>query len=300
MRRFLCAVAIVLLAFGQTHADITFNFNYVDVNTNSGFGFDDAAEGATRRATVQSVADYINTVVDHNGTVDITWNASINDSGSSVLGSMGSFYFQNAGIANGFVFDHATTGVDPLGGFDDGSGQINFGKTWNSDLGAPTAGEFDLFTVVLHEMTHALGFASLFNSSGGTEILGTRSVYDSLIEDGSGNRLLSGTSFVGNASDFTGGDLHIDVGSTTLELYAPGTFLPGSSVSHFDFSVSGDNIMFPGIAAGTANRAYSENDRLVLAAIGWNVVPIPEPGCGVILCITGVVFVVGRRRKNLV
>lgn len=291
---------MLALAFAtQAHADITFNFSYVDVTDNSDFGFDDPTEGATRRATVQAVADYINTVVDHNGTVDIRWNASFNASGSPTLASMGAFYFENAGLDNGFVFNHATTGLDPSLGNPDGTGQVNFGRTWNSGLGGPAAGEFDLFSVVLHEITHAMGFASLFNSDGTTAINGTYSVFDSLVEDGSGNRLLSGTNFVGNASDFTSGDLHLDVGGgTTLELFAPGTFSDGSSVSHFDFGVPGSNVMFPGIAAGVSNRTYSQADLQVLSAIGWNVVaPVPEPGTATILCLAGVALFVKRRKK---
>lgn len=292
---------LIALAFaGPAQADITFNFTYVDVDDGSGFGFDDAAEGATRRATVTAVADYINTVVDHNGSVDIRWNASSNAPGSSTLASMGAFYFENAGTDNGFVFNHATTGLDPIGGFPDGSGSVNFGRTWNSGLGGPAAGEFDLFSVVLHEITHSMGFASLIDETdGSSEITGTYSIFDTLIEDGAGNRLISGGAFVGNVADLTSGDLHLDVGGgNTIELYAPNPFEPGSSVSHIDFGVAGSNVMFPGIASGVSNRTYAEADLQVLSAIGWNVTAaIPEPGTATILCMTGVALLIRRRKR---
>lgn len=297
MKRFLLCFAVCLLLVSETRADITFNFTYQDVTNGSGFGFDDATEGATRRATVEAVANYINTIVDHDGSVDIRWDASVNAPGSGTLASMGSFYFGNAGIANGFVFDHATTGTDPFGGEVDGRGEVNFGRNWNSDLGAPSGTEFDLFSVVLHEITHAMGFASLFNQDGSTAITGTRSVYDSLLEDGAGNRLLNGTNFVGDASVFTSNDLFIDVGTGTLQAHAPASFANGSSISHFDFGVPGDNVMFPGIAPGVANREYTQNDMAVLSAIGWNVVAVPEPATGLILCGFGVSFMMVRRRK---
>lgn len=291
-------VLVALAIAAPAHADITFNFTYEDIGT--GFGFDDATEGATRRNTVQAVADYINTVVDHDGSVDIRWNTSINAPGSSTLASMGAFYFENAGTDNGFVFNHATTGLDPVGGgFPDGSGQVNFGRTWNSGLGGPGAGEFDLFSVVLHEITHSMGFASLIDpADGSSEITGTYSIFDTLIEDGAGNRLLSGGSFVGNVADLTSGDLHLDVGGgNTIQLFAPDPFQDGSSVSHIDFSVPGSNVMFPAIAAGVSNRTYGDADLQVLAAIGWNVTAVPEPATGTILCMVGVGLLVRRRKK---
>ena len=280
-------------------ADITFNFTYTDVDNGSGFGFDDAAEGATRRATVDSVADYINTVVDHDGTVDINWNASTNEPAAGTLASMGSLYFFNSGISNGLVFQHATTGVDPSAGNPDGEGQVNFGRNWNSDLGGPAAGEFDLFSVVLHEISHAMGFASLFDpTDGSSQITGTRSVFDSLIEDGAGNRLLTGTTFTGNVSDFTSDDLFIDVGTGTLQLHAPSTFQQGSSLSHFDFGLPGSNVMVPGIAPAVSKREYSVNDLAVLSAIGWNLKAVPEPTSLSLVMIAGLCACGVRRRRS--
>ena len=298
MRTLLLSFVIALTSFSSLHADINFNFTYADVTANNNFGFDDPTLGATRRATVEAVADYINTVVDHNGSVDIRWNVSTNAPSSGTLASMGSFYFGNAGITNGFVFDHATTGSDPFGGEVDGQGQVNFGRNWNSDLGGPSGSEFDLFSVVLHEISHSMGFASLFNPTGSSQISGTRTVYDSLLTDGSGNALLSGTNFVGNASVFTSGDLFIDLSGTgggSLELYAPGSFQPGSSISHLDFSVPGDNVMVPAIAPGVAKREYSDADLAVLRGIGWNVVPEPNS----MLVLTGCTIALLARRRRL-
>ena len=292
-----CGV-LVTLAASTLRADITFNFTYADVASNTGFGFDDGAEGVTRRATVEAVADYINTVVDHDGTVDIEWDLSINNPGSGTLASMGSFYFGNSGVTNGFVFDHATTGVDPLGGVVDGRGEVNFGRNWNSDTGAPAGNEFDLYTVVLHEITHSMGFASLFNQDGSTLIAGTRSVYDSLLEDVNGNKLLNGTDFVGDSSVFTSGNLFFDANGDKLEMHAPANFNGGSSISHFDLGFPGANVMFPTVAPGVTRRVYSENDLAVLEAIGWNLkgTAVPEPS-GFVFA-TALLLGIGYRKRR--
>lgn len=108
MRSIVLSICMLSLC-SNVNADIMFNFTYSD----SGGGFDDPTQGATRRATVDAVASYINTVVDHDGAVDIHWNTSFDAPASSTLASMGSQYFLNAGFYNGLVFEHATTGVDP-------------------------------------------------------------------------------------------------------------------------------------------------------------------------------------------
>ena len=295
--KFAVAFFVAVLVSSQLHADITFNFTYADVDNNTGFGFDDAVEGATRRATVDAVTVYLNSVLDHDGRVDINWNQSINDPTAGTLASMGPFFFANQGFSNGFVFDHATTGNDPLPGTPDGQGEVNFGRNWNSDLSGPAGNEFDLFTVVLHEITHSMGFLSLFDeTSGDTVITGTRAVFDQFIEDGAGNRLLSGSNFVGDVSDFTSDDLFFNTGSERFKLFAPSSFQGGSSISHFDPSVAGQNIMFPSIAPGVSRREYSEADLAVLETIGWNLRAIPEPTSALIL-IGGMGLVCLRRRR---
>jgi len=68
--------------------------------------------------------------------------------------------------------------ADVSGGADEG---INFGQNWNSDFLSSTASnEFDLFTVVLHEVSHALGFSSGINASGGSDLVFTSSTGSSV------------------------------------------------------------------------------------------------------------------------
>lgn len=307
----LSRLAIPLIAFSlfglfssSSRAEIIFNFTYEDVGTDSDFGFDDPILGATRRATVEAVASYINTVVDHDGRVDIGWDVSVDAPGSSTLASMGTSYFLNQGVSQGFVFEHATTGQDPLAGLNDGSGDVNFGRTWNSGLAAPASNEFDLFSVVLHELTHAMGFASLIAEDGGFRISGTRSVYDTFLEDAGGEALIEvdGDFVNGQLADLTSEDLFLDLGDglPRLEAFAPTDFQPGSSLSHIDFSEDPGNdvVMVPGIAAGVTKRTYSQQDLRVLRAIGWNVVAVPEPSGLLLLGCSSFALLTRRSRSN--
>lgn len=307
-RQVVLFVAVVSLGLvSVARADITWVVTYNDVNNNTNIGFDDPTFGATRQATVQAVFNYINTVVDENGTAEIRFNNSLNNSGSGVLASAGPFFFNTPGFSNGFLFNHATTGIDPSGSFPDATAQVNFGHNWNSGLGTPASNQFDLFTVLLHEVTHAMGFLSLMNSTGASAI-GTNvySVYDSFLERQNGTRLFpSGPTFVGNSSDLTTGRVFFD-GPNTLafnngnrsEMYTPNTFSSGSSISHLDGSMHPTAVMNPSVAPGVTKRVYSSQDLGVLADIGWTLNAVPEPGTMAIWTVLGTAAVLVRRRRR--
>ncbi len=263
-----------------SHGAVIFNFTYMDVVNDTNLGFDDPTFGATRRATVESVASYLNTVLVENGSVDLRWNLSLNDSGSSTLGSMGSFYFLNRGVDNGMVFKHITGGIDPYGADVDGSGQINFGLNWNSGLGAPAAGQNDLFSVVLHGPVHSLGFNSLIGANGTFPVAGTRSVYDSYLVGPHGN-LIDGTgAFNGSSSDltslsvsFNGPNAMAANGGSAVSIYSPASYASGASLSHLDTSVVG--VMNPFLTTGMAERSLAGVEVAMLKDIGYTVVPEP-------------------------
>jgi hypothetical protein len=306
--RFLCVVWLCFFC-NISQAAITFNFTYADLGT----GFDDAIEGLARRNTVSAVGAYINTVVNHNGTIDFHFDASVNQPAANTLASAGSFYALSPGFSNGVTFQHATTGSSPFSA-PDASGEVNFGRVWNSDLGAPSGTEFDLFSVILHEVTHAMGFASLLNPNGTSQFAGdgspnTFTKFDSFLVDGSGNALLSNTAtptFIGstsvltsNALFFAGANAMAANGGAPVKLFAPTTFSPGSSISHFDFSV-GNSVMVPGISAGVQKREFSALDRAVLADLGWTLhaTAVPEPSTYALLLFAGGVYWLAPLRKR--
>ncbi len=301
-RLFLVILTCLLLVPAQLRADITFNVTFDDVVNNTNVGFDDPVFGATRRATVGAVFNYINTVVNENGTVDMTFNNSQTD-GTGFLATAGPFFFTGPnGYANGFFFDHATTGVDPSGAVPDATSTFDFGYTWNNGLGAPGGSEFDLFSVALHEITHAAGFLSLLNSNG-TGLNGTNpdvfSVYDSFLERGDGTALFGpGGTYLGNASDLTSMDVFFGGpnamaanGGLPVPVYAPGTFVPGSSISHITPT---NAVMQFSIGPGVQRRAYSAAEIGILADIGWTVIPEPS---SLGLMIVGLTLISLRRRR---
>ncbi len=304
-------LAVVLaLSVGarEAVAAISFNVTYLDVTGSTGAGFDDPTLGAARRSTFASVFNYINTVVNENGSVDVRVNASETDH-SGPLAS-GAPWFDNSsnGFFNGLAFDHATTGDDLWPLAPDASVTFDFGYNWNSETDAPTGSEVDLFSVSLHEMTHTLGFLSLLTQNGTSAVSGgdpgVFSVYDSLLERGDGTALFGPNGdYLGTPADLTSNDVffggtHAKAanGGNAVKVYAPSPYKSGSSIGHLQLGVG--EVMQPSIGPGVTRRQYTAPEIGILADLGWTTA-VPEPGSLAIwslLVLVGVRF--GRRRRK--
>jgi autotransporter-associated beta strand protein len=306
LRRVLVAVAVLGLcspAFGQ----ITWNFTFSDA---AGSGFNDGgvdggetlSRGQLRRNSITAATNYLDLFLDGRGTANINWNASINNPNSGVLASFGpsqlthTINTQGVGsFQNGGIYQGARSNDRPFAGAD-GSGQFNFGHGWNyaGQNNPAGAGNFDMVTVLIHEVTHGLGFAA-FTNSAGQGLLGNAtgtpdiySGYAKFMQRGNGPLATSGLfntditsanfgSFTGDASTFTnendaatglffGGPLTREVFGGAAPLYAPGGYQPGSSVSHVNDPTA---VMNPFVAPDQVKR-FQPYEIAMLLDIGWN------------------------------
>lgn len=283
---------------------VNFNINYQDVNT----GFNDPTLGPQRKATLQSALEYIASILNTpGGTVDINVS-SVNLAGQFLAnaGPIVVWYEPiTPGINNGCVFQHLLNGsVDPNGqGVPDMQLTVNWNYTYNLGTGNPGPMEFDLLSVLIHELTHGIGFlASIaYNDSGcggGTRPNGTGwtgsqpdiyAAYDTFLVTGNNNYFINSSFYyIGQNNYFLGVDNGVYCsasGATGLwgtrpRIYAPSAYECGSSISHWN-NLGG--IMDPSIPPGTKKRAYLPFEVAFLKDIGYtNAAEHSSEGEGVI------------------
>jgi len=168
--------------------------------------------------------------------------------GFSVTGTqafLDNLYSRGEGTANQAAVDGASANeTAPWGG----SLAIDSDSTWNLDhTASPSAGENDLYSVILHEIGHVLG-------------MGIADSWDNLI----------------NASDeFTGTVSVAEHGGNVPLQSTHGHWAAGTTSTVFLTSTSQEAAMDPNITVGT-RKVFTDLDMAGLDDIGWDVNPEPS------------------------
>ena len=169
--------------------------------------------------------------------------------------------------------------------------------------GNPPGGQIDFATVLLHELGHGLGFASLVDLATGTKALGFNDTYSRNLENHgasppdypsmSNAQRVAASISTGNLH-WTGANVRAASGILSagkvgdhVRLFAPNPQQPGSSVSHWDTAVSPDQLLEPSYtvplqAAGLEIPLFND--------LGWTTIsialppPPPPPSPGQLAC----------------
>lgn len=210
---------------------------------------------------------------------------------SSALAVASQYYLTSGqGIAYGNVWSMINSGWDPyyqISGsplvgqpnaitqqYYHGYVQVNFNDAqtdWYTNLNSTnlSANQFDLYSVLLHEMLHALGLASLINNNAQSAITGTSSpgayslwdTYLSTTQSGLPNVITNSTSCNNVGISTSAGDIANGCGSfffnginlSGQQIFSPSPYQQGSSLSHFN-CISG-----AGCPSGYSSNGYSLN-----------------------------------------
>lgn len=276
---------------GLVTEGITFNIFYQDVISGTGFGFDDPVDGFDRRARLDDVLIYIDSVLNEVGTLDILVEESIFD--GIFLAGAGTLFPIEDGFVDSSTLFRLQSGSKLFLGFEEIFLTVDFSWNWHDDPtnnpGPPGFGPLDLFSVLLHEITHGLGFLSFTESNGESfysSFFGTSTftTWDSMLVDGTETNLWTGSppSLNVPVSTLTSENVFFN-GPTAVELFnqgglnmglppvfAPSPYREGSSISHWETgSIIGGAVMEHAINFGVQKREYAPFEIGTLLDLGY-------------------------------
>lgn len=321
---------------GNGTCDVIGSQSTIQLNFNSGFdsttaiaaidGNNGTTLGAQRKLSFIKAAEIIAdqvaspTII----VVDADFSALSCNASSATLGSAGAT--NNLGypssppsgiIANTFYpigLLNAIVGSDADNTMSDVTAQFNsnIGTTgclqssngWYYGFAAPPANYIGFTTVLLHEITHGLGFSSLTNPSTGAKSSSIDDIFSNFLyslADGAdwsvaaglsdGQRAASAVSNTGllwtgthtntQAQGLLSDGFHdadsdgVFEAGDLIEMYAPNPVEGGSSVSHFNTDVSPNELMEPQYTEGQYTLGLA---AYLLQDIGWSVSPISNDG----------------------
>jgi len=249
-------------------------------------------------------------IVDANFDSDMSCNASSATLGSAgattnvaypaaTAGLLGNTYYP-IGLANAITDSDIDAGVsDITSSFnaDLGDSDCLSGSFWYYGFDAPSGSDIGFTTVLLHEMTHGLGFASLTDASDGSKAAGIDDIFSNFLyskqdsadwsvagglnDSDRADSAVSVTGLLWNGSNvntkaiglLTAGYDDADTSSSftsgdRVQMYAPNPIEGGSSVSHFTTAASPNEIMEPQYTAGQLDLGLA---LYLLKDIGWEI-----------------------------
>jgi hypothetical protein len=268
---------VATAAGGAASADIQVTYN----------GFSQAAQDAFEAAVTVWESQIVSPCI-------IRVNANWTPLGTNVLGSAGPTFliplsdsrYYAAALAESMSGACNTTTTEINANFNS-----NFSGWYLGTDGNPPSSKWDFYTVVLHEVGHGLGFFGSFQVNGAQGSWGwsghaTR-YDDNEWSAASGGTKLTNTGTFANPSaqlksELTDGGVYFGGPEVVAEygararLYAPNTWSPGSSNSHFDemtFPTGTQHaLMTPSLANGEVIHDPGPLTRALFRDIGWETV----------------------------
>ncbi len=139
--------------------------------------------------------------------------------------------------------------------------------------------KYDFVSVIMHEIAHGLGFLSNLNSDGsfgrGPSGAANPTIWDRFLEIGNGSDLTTLTprqraQALVSSDLFWNGNRALQMNGTQRpEIFAPSTYLSGSSTSHLDEASHSNQLLSPSIDLGEVHHRPNGLELGILADMGW-------------------------------
>ncbi len=199
---------------------------------------------ATSRAALESAAARLSSYLVVDEPVTVTYDIlGESTPGSGWLATAWvKFSSGSPGFYGSVAQNKIITGVDANGSSTDGQLTVNFAYPWAFGDTVPN-NRYDFQSVAMHELVHTLGFMTGYGSDlGVTDRNWT--TYDSFLADANGTSPIGGsyvwnTAYTtnltgGNGGLYFAGPNAVSAYGGLVPLYTPGTWTPGSSLTHLD------------------------------------------------------------------
>ena len=158
---------------------------------------------------------------------------------------------------------------------------ITFSSNYNfSYSDTVSSSQVDFYSVLLHEITHGMGFVSKSTATGWQD---HKTAWDALMNI--------------DYETYKPGDT-ISIGDPNLGLYVynPETWRDGSSMSHITQESDPDAVMNYSIGNGVTKRTLSTGELALLQEMGWKLNTIPEPSTTILSLLAFTAMMLRRKR----
>ena len=283
-RLILIGAVSALGLLSTANAQPAFQFNFKD----SGAGFNDPTQGATRRSALESAGQSLSQQLPIGRAVTITFDVNSNTTDNDTLASAGSGIVSlDNGFTPSIAHKKVLNGTDGNG--DDADGEI----TWNlfhdwdldNDIGPDS---FDFVSTAMHEILHAIGFSGAIASNGTgyfEETSGTPDAwapFDKFLVNNSGTRVIDeqfqfrpaelGALAGGSSLFFNGTNALAANNGQPVVIYSPTPWEDGSSANHTDDPTYVDALallMTSAFDTGPGVRTLSQIELGILKDLGY-------------------------------
>lgn len=272
-----------------------FKAYFEDVALDNGVGYADGVFGPGRREEVCNVLQDIAHLIkldETDVTPDIIFMAGEQNIPSGALAAASAYFgYYQGNPDNGSLHKHIIDRIDSTSGVGEFDALVmtNFsGVSWDVDSNL-NSGTFDFYTVMYHEVMHALGFHGLLPSVINTtsnqylnDSFDTFSYRDTTLQ----NKFVDDSTGVLNVPDgspspwFTTNGVvyagHPNIPNASIDgirpVYSPSGWQEGSSLSHFDMARSNGEVyvMHPSIGPNV-QRTIHQHEKQVLCHLGYQV-----------------------------